>query len=191
MNLELLSIAYSPDSHPAERKLALEELQAKGVETNPIILITTPTGCRRSGDYSYEFGMNKRVIKREPKLVRMPNGQMIYEEQDDIVMLTAVCNIIHKGKPVSSRTIIRRKGKYCYSDRRLNGKGSGLSRSEFVSSFPQQDMGDLVTGSLELLLPLKEEAKVDGSLQELIDQTKQLEVMLAALMALQGKANPA
>jgi hypothetical protein len=190
MNLELLSIAYSPDSHPAERKLALEELQAKGVETNPIILITTPTGCRRSGDYSYEFGINKRVIKREPILIRLPNGE-IYEERDDIVMITAVCNIIHKGKPVSSRTIIRRKGKYCYSDRRLNGKGSGLSRSEFVSSFPQQDMGELVTGSLESLLGPKKKAKVDGSLQELIDQTKQLESMLAALMALQGKANPA
>lgn len=187
----LLDVIFNPDSHPLEVKLAQEELAKSGVTPNPITPITQPMGFIRNGAYSYEFGLNKRILKADPKLVTMPNGQKVYEEQDQIVIFTAVCNIYHNGKVSSSRIVSRRKNQHCYSDRRYKGKGSGLTRDEFVSTFPQRESGLEVTQALENILPLKQQGTNLAGLVEQFEAMGEALNTLASIIALMSNANHA
>lgn len=109
------------------------------------------------GDYTYTIAKCKPKIEimRDPFYI-VANGVKLQSIHDDQLKLATQIIVIieHKNGSKSVRRLMRRNGKYVYSDLRNGGLGSGLSRSEFLSSLPQPSVAKRIVSKMEESLPI-------------------------------------
>jgi hypothetical protein len=173
--IELMILAET--GHPAERKLALEELDAIAIaRSKPVVeghgelLDVYHAGEWIAEVYLKTSRGSTTSVHNPARKLRHDRGQGIISQpafydrhckaQDGDVGLDkrfyvryAMILFIHKNGSRSTRKVFSRKAGLAYRDDR---SGDGVRRSEFVASFPKAfaDQAEYITSHLEFLAPV-------------------------------------